>query len=163
MSGPQDQAALEMGNNVLVYTSGPVSDSLPIFGQPRVTLYAATSAANADFTAKLVRVTASGRAEFISIGIARSSWLFRETGYAADAIHCWQFTLEPTSVVIAPGESVRLEIASSAFPMYDRNPSTPVPAPLADNWNWQRSTQQVLHTAEYPSALHLPVAGASAW
>jgi uncharacterized protein len=163
LSGPADQAVLEMGNNLLVYTTSPVSARTHIFGQPRVTLYAATSAARADFAAKLVRVTATGRGEFISIGIARSSWLFREDGYIPDAIQCWEFTLEPTSVVLAPGESLRLEIASSAFPLYDRNPSTAVPPQQANQWNWQRSTQQIAHTAEHPSALHLPVAGASAW
>jgi len=159
MSGPHDQAVMEMGNNLLVYTMSAASSEMRIVGQPRVTLYAATSAASADLTAKLVRVTLSGRAEFVCIGIARSSWLFRKTGYAADAVQCWEFTLEPTAVVIAPGELLRLEIASSAFPLYDRNPSTDVAPQDADHWDWGRSTQQILHTAEYPSALHLPVDG----
>ncbi len=163
LSGPFDQATLEMGNNLLVYTSMPATAPVHVFGQSRVTLYAATSAASADLTAKLVRVTAAGRAEFISIGIARSDWLFREAGYVEDEIQRWEFTLEPASVVIAKGESLRLEIASSAFPLYDRNPSSDVMPQDADNWNWRRSTQQILHTEEYPSALHLPVVGASAW
>jgi len=163
LSGPFDQAALELGNNLLVYASDAVADETAIFGQPRIVLYAATSAAHADFTAKLVRVTKSGRAEFVSIGIARSSWMFRETGYAADEIHAWEFTLEPVSFVLAKGDRLRLEIASSAFPLYDRNPSTDVPAQLADNWNWGRSTQQVLHTEAFPSALYLPVKGEPGW
>jgi putative CocE/NonD family hydrolase len=163
LSGQYDQAALEMGNNLLVYTSKAVGSPMHLFGQPRVTLYAATSAAHADLTAKLVRVMESGRAEFISIGIARSSWLFSEQGYQADTVQCWKFTLEPTSVVIAAGESLRLEIASSAFPLYDRNPSSDVPPQEADNWSWHRSTQQILHTEEHPSALYLPVAGGAAW
>jgi putative CocE/NonD family hydrolase len=163
LGGPLDQAALEMGNNLLIYTTAPSAFATQFFGQPRVTLYAATSAAFADLTAKLVRVTASGRAEFISIGIARSSFLFRETGCAAGAVQRWQFTLEPTSIVIAAGESLRLEVASSAFPLYDRVPSTEIAPQNADNWNWQRSTQQIVHTPDYPSAIHLPVRGASAW
>lgn len=163
LSGPLDQSALEMGNNLLVYTSPAVACETEVFGQPRVRLYAATSAPQSDLTAKLVRVTAAGRAEFLCIGIARSSWLFRESGYQKDAVHSWEFTLEPIAFVLAEGERVRLEIASSAFPLYDRNPSTAVPPQLADHWNWARSTQQVLHTAEYPSALFLPVKGASGW
>lgn len=163
LSGPFDQAVLEMGNNLLVYSTAPAVIARHIFGQPRVTLYAATSAAHADLAAKLVRVTAAGRAEFISIGIARSDWLFRDSGYRADEVRRWEFTLEPTSVVIAAGESLRLEIASSAFPLYDRNPSSDVRPQDADNWNWRRSTQQIVHTSEYPSALHLPVVGAVAW
>jgi putative CocE/NonD family hydrolase len=163
LSGSLDQAALEMGNNLLVYTSEPVSRATEIFGQPRIVLYAATSAAHADFTAKLVRVTPNSRAEFLCIGIARSSWLFRDEGYIRDRVHAWEFALEPVAFVLAPGERLRLEIASSAFPLYDRNPSTDVSPPLADNWNWARSTQQVLHTAEHPSAIHLPVRGEHGW
>ena len=163
LSGLFDQAALEMGNNILVYTSAPLMREIEIFGTPRVKLYAATSAANADFVAKLVRVTVYGRAEFISIGIARSSWLFRDEGYSADRVHLWDFTLEPAAVVLAPGERLRLEVASSAFPLYDRNPSTDIPPQLADNWNWTRSTQQILHDSDHPSALYLPVNGKEAW
>jgi putative CocE/NonD family hydrolase len=163
MSGPFDQAVLEMGNNLLVYTSAPAPHEIAIFGQPRMELYAATSAANADFTAKIVRVTASGRAEFISIGIARSSTLFRASTYASDKIHAWTFTLEPTSFVLGPGERLRLEIASSGFPLYDRNPSTSVSPQNADPWNWGRSTQQIVHTPQHPSALYLPITGGAAW
>jgi uncharacterized protein len=163
LSGPFDQAAMELGNNLLVYTSEPATRKAEIFGQPRVVLYAATSAAHADLTAKLVRVMASGGAEFVCIGIARSSWLFRDAGYTADAVHKWEFTLEATAFVLAAGERLRLEIASSAFPLYDRNPSTDVAPQDADNWTWARSTQQVLHTVNNPSCLYLPIAGESPW
>ena len=163
MSGGFDQAAMELGNNLLVYTTEAAEKPVHVFGQPRVALYAATSAAYADLTAKLVWVKANGRVEFVCIGIARSSWLFREGEYSADTVHCWQFTLEPTSIVIAAGERLRLQIASSAFPLYDRNPSTEVAPQKADNWNWARSTQQILHTAEHPSALYLPIAGECSW
>lgn len=157
LGGAANQAALEMGNNLLVYTSVPLSEPVQIFGHPRVTLFCTTSAAHADFTAKLVRVTSAGRAEFICIGIARSSYLFRDTGYAPDTVHCWHFEMEPTSCVFSPGESIRLEIASSAFPLYDRNPSTAVKASRADSWNWSRSTQALFHDPDRASVLHLPV------
>ena len=163
LSGPSDQSALELGNNLLVYTTAPVTSEAEVFGQPRVTLFAVTSAAFADLTAKLVRITPAGRAEFLCIGIARSAWLFRDTSYTADATHKWEFTLEPIAFVLAPGDRLRLEIAGSAFPLYDRNPSTGVSPERADNWNWTRSTQQVLHTTQHPSALHLPLKGSSGW
>jgi putative CocE/NonD family hydrolase len=163
MSGPYDQSAMEMANNLLVYTSEPALRDVEIFGQPRITLYAATSTGHADFVAKLVRVTANGRAEFVTIGIARSSWLFREQGYTADEVHAWEFSLEPTAFVLAKGERLRLEIASSAFPLYDRNPSTAMSPQNADNWNWTRSTQQILHSAAHPSAVLLPITGDAPW
>jgi uncharacterized protein len=152
-----NQAQLESGNNLLVYTTDPLREPVHVFGSPMLTLYSATSAAHADFTGKLVRLRPGGQAEFICIGIARSSYLFRDSGYTADAIHCWQIELEPTSCVFAAGDAIRLEIASSAFPLYDRNPSAAVEPRLADSWNWQRSTQMVLHDTEHPSRVELPM------
>ena len=163
LSGQFDQSMIELGNNLLVYTSPPATCDSEIFGRPRVTLYSITSAAHADFTAKLVCVKPHGRAECLCIGIARSSVLFRESSYAAENIHQWEFTLEPTAFVLAPGERLRLEIASSAFPLYDRNSSTPVPSHIADHWTWARSTQQILHSAVHPSAIYLPLKGDPGW
>ena len=156
-SGQFDQAALELGNNLLVYTSEPLAAPLRVFGTPRVSLYCSTSSANTDFTAKLVRVRRNGSAEFVCIGIARSSWLFANTGYAPDKIHRWEFEVAPTSCCFDAGDCIRLEIASSAFPLYDRNPGTAVASCRATSWDWQRSTQMVYHDREHPSALYLPV------
>ena len=68
-----------------------------------------------------------------------------------------RFLDEPVALVFAAGDAIRLEVASSAFPLYDRNPSTEAEPWLADSWNWQRSTQMVLHDAQHPSRLELPV------
>jgi hypothetical protein len=155
--GPANQAQLELGNNLLVYTSAPLEEPVHVLGSPQLTLYCVTSAAHADFTGKLVRLRPSGQADFVCIGIARSSYLFRDSGYHADSMQRWEFSREPTSCVFAAGDAIRLEVASSAFPLYDRNPSTEVQPWLADSWNWQRSTQMVLHDAQHPSRLELPV------
>jgi uncharacterized protein len=161
-SGQFDQATLELGNNLLAYTTQPLAKSLFVFGHPHVVLYCATSSAHTDFTAKLVRVRPNGLAEFICMGIARSSWLFREQAYTADEIHLWQFGLEPTSCRFDAGDRIRLEIASSAFPLYDRNPGTEVPSCRATSWDWKRSTQILYHDANRPAALYLPVSKATA-
>jgi putative CocE/NonD family hydrolase len=156
-----DQAAIEMGNNLLVYTSEPVAEAMHVFGRPKVVLHAKTSATHADLTAKLVRVLASGRAEFVCIGIARSSFLFGDS-YLADTAQRWEFALEPTSTVFAKGERVRLEVAGGAFPLYDRNPSNATKPCRMSPWNWERSTHAVLHDADHASALQLPVVEARA-
>jgi putative CocE/NonD family hydrolase len=154
-SGQFDQAALESGNNILVYTSDPLRQALHVYGAPRVVIFAATSAVCADLTAKLVRVT-SDRAEFCCVGIARSTYLFADD-YAADQIHRWEFTLESTSYLFAEGDRVRLEIAGGAFPLYDRNPSNHTKPSEMSQWNWQRSTHFIYHDADHASALYLPV------
>jgi uncharacterized protein len=160
--GQFDQATLELGNNLLVYTTEPLREALLVFGVPYVSLYCTTSSAHTDLTAKLVRVRRGGVAEFVCTGVARSSWLFRVQGYAADKVHLWQFALEPTSCRFDAGDRVRLEIASSAFPLYDRNPGTDTPSCRATSWDWKRSTQMVYHDAQRPAALYLPVSESSA-
>jgi putative CocE/NonD family hydrolase len=154
--GPANQAQLELGNNVLVYSSPPLEIAMHIFGSPEVVVYASSSAANADLTVKLVCVRTNGEATFVSIGIARSRYLFGPS-YTADTPMRWKFALEPTSWVLQPGEQVRIEVASSAYPLYDRNPGSGIGPRRADAWSWQRSTQTVFHDTARPSAIHLPV------
>ena len=167
--GPLNQANLEQGNNLLVYTSARLTEPLHVFGHPQVELHATASASRADFVAKLILLKASGEALFISIGILRREHL-------PDIPHIWRIWLDPTSVIFLPGDSIRLEIASSAYPLFDRNPGTPdpprpyllpewkrnptsaIPPRLASPWNWRRSTQTIHHTPGMPSALHLPLA-----
>ena len=155
LSGMFDQSLMESGNNLLVYTSVPISQSIHIFGAPRVVIFASTSAGCADLTAKLVRVTAD-RAEFCCIGIARSTYLFAGD-YEADRVYRWEFALEPTSYVFDKGDLVRLEIAGGAFPLYDRNPSNATKPSKMSQWNCQRSTHMIYHDADRASALYLPV------
>jgi uncharacterized protein len=161
LSGQFDQAALELGNNVLVYSSEPLRHAMRVFGFPRMLLYCSSSAAHTDFTAKLVRARPNGVAEFICIGIARSAHMFAESSYAGDRIHLWDFVLEPTSCRFEAGDRIRLEVASSAFPLYDRNPGAGVPSCRATSWDWKRSTQMVYHDSGCPSALELPMSEAN--
>jgi putative CocE/NonD family hydrolase len=154
-AGAGDQAAVEMGNNLLVYTGAVLDEAVHVLGRPVVEVFVATSASCADVVAKLVRVLPSGRAEFVCIGVARSTYLFGD-GYQADTVQRWEFMLEPTSCVLAAGERVRLEIAGCAFPLYDRNPSNATKPSEASRWNWARSTHRVFHDEERASVLRLP-------
>jgi uncharacterized protein len=156
-SGCYNQAALELGNNLLTYTTAQFSAPFHIFGTPQVTLHATTSAAFADFVVKLICLRSNGDADFICIGTARSTHLFLHP-YTADTLHEWCFDLEPTAWVFAPGESLRIEIAGSAYPLYDRNPGTATKPSQATSWDWQRSTHAIYHDIARPSAIHLAVA-----
>ena len=155
-TGPFDQAATELGNNLLVYSSEPLDKPLWVFGIPRVRIYCTTTLENADLTAKLVRARPNGSAEFICIGAARSSLLLAEKKYAAEKMHSWEFSLEPTSCRFEKGDRIRLEIAGSAFPLLDRNPGSGVPSCRATSWDWKRSTHFVFHGKGFASALYLP-------
>lgn len=155
--GQFNQARAELLNNVLIYTSAELTERLHVCGSPRVSLFAQTSAEQTDLVAKLVRVTCDGRALNVCLGIARSDFLFRDPAHKPNTPQRWEFALEPTSCVFAPGERVRLEISSSAFPLYDRHPNCNVPPQLATSWDWQQARTQILHDAAHPSSLNLPV------
>lgn len=155
--GQFNQTRAELLNNVLIYTGVQVAERLHICGAPRVILFAQTSALSTDLVAKLIRVTPDGRALNVCLGIARSGFLFRDRPHQPDTPQRWEFTLEPTSCVFAPGERLRLEICSSAFPLYDRHPNCDVPPQRATSWDWRQARTQILHDAKHPSSLELPV------
>ena len=102
-------------------------------------------------------------AEAVLTGVARRAQVdFAKAGYAADTVHHWEFDLEPTSCCFAAGDCIRLEVASSAFPLYDRNPGSEVASSRATSWDWRLSTQIVHHSSKHPAALHLPASEAAA-
>ncbi len=151
ISGAFDQTVLELGNNVLCYTSTPLAHSMHVFGLPEVTLYAASSASTFDLVAKLVCLKPGGEAMFLCLGVSRKTC-------TSDTPALNHLTLDATSCVFAPGDRLRLEVASSAYPLFDRNPGNATPSREADSWSWQRSSITLFHDAERPSFLHLPLA-----
>ena len=157
LPGAFDQSRLELGNNLLVYTTPPLTEPLELCGRPGLNFHASTSAAPADFTGKLVRVDSSGRAWFVCLGYVRSTALFGP-GYKPDTILPWTIPLDATACLFQPGERIRLEIASSAFPLFERHPNAPVAPTDAIPADWQRSTQIVWHDAAHPATLRLPLA-----
>ena len=158
MQGCFAQNRLELGNNLLVYTSPELTTPVYVYGSPKVRLFAQSSCDETDFVAKLVKVGKDGRALNISIGAARSSFLFPDGAHKADALACWEFPLEATSCVFAAGERIRVEIASSAFPLYDRHPGSDIHPAKATPRDWKKAMQQVLHTPDAPSSIEFALA-----
>jgi putative CocE/NonD family hydrolase len=155
--GPFRQNRLEAGNNLLAYTSAPLTEPLHVCGQPKVCLFVSSSSSACDLVAKLVRVDAKSQAWNICLGAARAKWLFgEETG--ADEAREWTFQLDGTSCVFAAGDRIRLEIAGTAFPLLDRSSNQPdVPAREAGPGRWRRVTHQMIHDPQFQSRLELPI------
>ena len=145
-------------NNVLVYTGPALDQPVHICGAPWVDLFATSRQPNADLFVKLVRRSPDGRALNVCHGIARSSWLFRDSGHQPDLPHRWRFELEPTRCVFAAGERISVEISGSAFPLYDRNPGGTTAPQHATPRDWKINQQQILHTRNHPSPIWLPLA-----
>ena len=156
--GPIDQRPIERRNDVLVYTSQPLDSELEVTGPILVVLYAASSARDTDFTAKLVDVYPDGRAIHLAEGILRAR--HRHGFTAADflqpnEIEQYRIELAPTSNLFRRGHRLRVEISSSNFPRFDRNLNTG--DPIATATRMRVAHQTVLHTQQYPSHIVLPI------
>ncbi|HEX5227707.1 MAG TPA: CocE/NonD family hydrolase [Bryobacteraceae bacterium] len=156
--GPMDQRPVEKRKDVLVYTSAPLKQDLEVTGPIRVVLYASTSAPDTDFTAKLVDVFPDGQARNLSDGILRLRYRagldkveFAEEG----KVYPLAIDAGVTSNVFLAGHSIRVEISSSNFPRYDRNPNTG--RAFADDTVLKKAQQMIYHSRLYPSHIVLPV------
>ncbi len=121
-------------------------------------LYASTTAADTDFTAKLVDVFPDGRAINLSDGILRLRYresLERAKLARPGEIYRISIDAGVTSNVFRKGHRIRLEISSSNFPRFDRNPNTG--GSIAGETKLRVATQTIYHDAAHPSHLLLSV------
>ena len=156
--GPMDQRQVEQRNDVLVYTTRPLKKDLEAIGPVSVVLYAATSAKDTDFTAKLVDVFPDGYARNLTDGILRLRYrrsLDRPVPAKEGEVYRIAIDAGVTSNLFQKGHRIRLEISSSNFPRFDRNPNTG--APNADETRLVKATQTIYHDPEHPSELRLQV------
>jgi putative CocE/NonD family hydrolase len=158
-SGPWDQRSVERRDDVLVYTTPAMTKALEVTGPIKMELFAATSAKDTDWTAKLVDVYPNGFAQNIQSGIVRAR--YREgPGKPAKPIEpgqvlAYSIDLWATSYVIQPGHRLRLEISSSDFPRFDRNLNTGEDANTGTKM--VAAKQTIYHSARYPSHVVLPL------
>ncbi len=156
--GPLEQSSVEQRPDVLVYTSAPLNEDVEVTGPVRAVLYAATSANDTDFTAKLVDVQPDGRALAVCDGIQRLRYrLSLEKPVFVKRNTAYQISVDAgvTSYVFLSGHRMRLEISSSNFPRFDRNLNSS--APNADIAKIVKAKQTLYHEKSYPSAIILPI------
>ena len=158
--GPADQLGIELLNQILVYTSEPLAQDVTVMGPVSMTLCAASSTVDTDFTAKLVDVYPDGRAMNLTEGIIRAA--YRESPEEATLLKPFEptwFTIQlgNTCNVFKAGHRIRVEVSSSSFPHWDRNTNTGGNPAMDDYPSMQVALQQVFHDGERPSRLTLPV------
>jgi putative CocE/NonD family hydrolase len=157
--GPYDQRPLEARRDVLVYTSAALERDTEVTGPVILKLYAASSARDTDFVAKLTDVYPDGRSLNITEGVIRAR--FREDVWGRPKLlepgRVYEYTLDlqVTSNVFLAGHRIRLDIMSSNFPLWDRNLNTGND-PGADT-TLQTAEQTICHDAQRPSHLVLPL------
>ena len=156
--GVADQREVESRQDVLVYTGDPLEARLEVTGTLKVVLYASSSATDTDFTAKLVDVRPDGYAQNIADGILRARYresLSNPSLMTPGEPYEFSIDLWATSHVFLPGHCIRVEVASSNFPRFDRNLNTG--GDQATGTQFQTAQQTVLHDSKFRSHILLPV------
>lgn len=131
-AGSFDQRGNEARHDVLVYTSEPLARAVEVSGTVEITLYVGSDAKDTDFAVKLIDVHPDGSAYNIDETIQRAR--FRE-GYDREVFmqlgEVYRLEISPmsTSIELAEGHQLRIEVTSSHFPRFARNLNTG-----GDNW-----------------------------
>ena len=168
-----DQREASGRPDVLTFMSDVLKEPVKISGQPAVHLIASTSGTDSDWVVKLIDVYPDempAQEEMGGYQLAVSMDIFRgryreslETpkAIASDKPLLYQWALPPVNHVFLPGHRVMVQVQSSWFPLYDRNPQTFVPNIFwAKPGDYKKATQHVFHSPEQASFIELPVADA---
>lgn len=158
LAGPRDQRPLAARKDILVYTGEPITQSLAIAGPVKMKLFAATDGPDTDWVVKLIDVHPNGFAMNVCEGILRARYRkgtdkpeLLKPGEAYE----FEVDLVGTANVFLPGHRIRVDITSSHFPQFDRNPNTG--EPFGTSAKVRVAQQTVFHTAQRGSHILLPV------
>ena len=165
-----DQREASGRPDVLVYSSDVLKEPVKISGQPVVNLMASTSGTDSDWVVKLIDEYPDEVAPQEAMGgyqLAVSMDIFRgryreslDTPHAItpDKPQLYHWALPNANHVFLPGHRIMVQIQSSWFPLYDRNPQTFVPNIFwAKPGDYKKAVQRVFHSGEQASFIELPV------
>lgn len=157
--GAFDQRKMEARGDILVYTSGPLTEGTEVSGPIGATLYVSSDAKDTDITVKLIDVYPDGTAYNLDETIQRLRY---RDGY--DKPLTWMQSGKVYKVAIQPmntsnyfpaGHRIRVEISSSNFPRFDRNMNTG-----GNNFDEVKGVvahNTIHHSREYPSEITITV------
>jgi hypothetical protein len=165
-----DQRAVSDRNDVVGYVTAPLTRAIKIAGQPAVHLVASTSGTDSDWVVKLIDVypestpgqpAMNGYELPIGMDIFRGRYrtsLSRPHPLASGKPLAYDFSLPTANHVFLPGHRIMVQVQSSWFPLYDRNPQTFVPNIFfAKPGDYRKALQRVFHDAVHASTIALPV------
>jgi len=156
--GARDQRITLYRRDVLTFYTAPLLKPVEVTGMLKLVLYAASSAKDTDFTAKLMDVAADGNARLLSDGVVRARFrngLDKPENIVPGKIYRYEIDLWFTSNEFQPGHCIALALSSSNFPRINRNLNTG-----GDNErdsDFITAEQTIFHDATFPSHLILPV------
>ncbi|MFO0915060.1 MAG: CocE/NonD family hydrolase [Pirellulales bacterium] len=165
-----DQREASGRPDVVVFVSDVLTEPLKISGEPIVNLTASTSGTDSDWVVKLIDVypdevpaqpEMGGYQLMVATDIFRGRYrenLAEARPLAADQPLKYRFGLPTSNHVFLPGHRLMVQVQSSWFPLYDRNPQKFVESIFwAKPEDFQQATQRIFHTPDHASMIELPV------
>ena len=155
---PFDQRPIERRDDALVYSTPTLDSNLDVTGPVTVKLFASSSAPDTDFWAQLTDVFPNGYSMHLTEGIIRGRYrksLERQELLESGKIYEFDIDLWIISNLFQRGHRVRLDVSSSSFPKYDRNPNTG--NQFGTDATLMVAQQKIHHTTDYPSHICLPI------
>lgn len=145
-------------NDILVYETEALEDSLIIAGPLSGVIYASSSAKDTDWFIVFSIVDTSGKIFELARGTIRAR--FRNSTYKPvmlekNKIYEYKIDLWQTGIRVNKGEKIRIEVSSALFPFFSRNLNTGGHNEMETEF--VRAYQRIYHTKEYPSHIVLPV------
>jgi putative CocE/NonD family hydrolase len=169
-----DQRFVDTRPDVLSYTTPVLTKTVWVQGAPIADVFAKTTGTDGDFVVKLIDVypgtdptdpTMGGYELPVSLDIFRGRYrqsFSDPSPISADQVQEYKFRLPTTNYEFKPGHRIMVQIQSSLFPVYDRNPQTYVPNILfAEPSDYQKATVTIEYGADGHSAVLLPLAEGS--
>lgn len=172
----RDQRFVSDRPDVLSYTTGPLTSPVHIMGAPEVDLFAATTGTDSDWVVKLIDVYPNdipeaadqgGKPSMAGYELAVGTEIFRgryvdnfakPRALTAGKVEHYRWALPNVDHVFLPGHRIMIQLQSSLFPLYDRNPQTFVPNIFyAKPGDYRKATQSVWTGGGTASAVMLPI------
>lgn len=158
--GPVDDRAVTARPDVVCYTSEALAEPMDVVGPVTAVLYASSSAKDCDWHVRLVDVHPDGAARFLCHGVLRARFrdgyeraVFLEPG----RIERVEIDMSAAGVRFLRGHRVRIEISSSWFSRFDRNPQTDAPNWMTDERPPVVAQQRIYHDGQHASHILLPL------
>lgn len=158
--GPVDDRPVSARPDVLCYTSAVLERAVDVVGPVKAVLYASSSARDCDWHIRLVDVHPEGVARFLCHGVLRARFRkgFETVEWLTpDLVERFDIDMTATGVRFLPGHRIRVEIASTWFSRFERNPQTDAPNWMTSEVPPVKAHQRVHHSATYPSHVSLPL------
>jgi putative CocE/NonD family hydrolase len=161
-AGPMDQRPIQDRTDVLVYTTEPLAADVEVTGPVTAHLWATSTAPDTDFVVRLTDVFPDGRAINLTDGIIRARYRSFAVGGAPSLIesgrpYAYDIDLWATSNLFRAGHRIGVQITSSSFPRWNRNPNTSDAFSISDEL--QTARQHILNDSNHASHIVLPIVG----